>query len=127
MGIDGSEVPDLVGNVSAIADGFAGFGDFYFLANGDLHLAFQHVEVFHGSRRVGLGLEQTIGLCLKIIPLGKVNQVQGAGYGQAAETILAFKDGYCGFHLMLKEQRAAVGLQDLINAGVQGPGEAVNR
>jgi len=121
VGIDGSDVPDLVGKIAAVADGFAGFGDFHFLAHGNLHLAFQHVEVFYGSWRVGFGFEQAIWLCLEIIPLGKVNQVQGAGNGQAAEAILAFKDGDCGLHLMLKEDRAAIGLQNLVDAGVQGP------
>jgi hypothetical protein len=46
---------------------------------------------------VGIGFEQAIGLCLKIIPLSEVNQVQGAGNGQAAETILAFQDGIADF------------------------------
>lgn len=121
MGVGGAGVPDPVGKIAAIADGFAGFCDFHFLADGNLHLAFQHVEVFDGSRWMGLGFEEAIGFCLEIIPLGEVNQVQGAGNGQAAEAILAFQDGDGGLHLVLKEYRAAVGFQDLVDARIQGP------
>ena len=126
-GGDPAGVPDLVGDVGAVADGFACLGGFDLVANRDLHLAFQQIEMFHGSRRVGVGFEDASGLGLEIIPLGEFNEVQGADDGQAAEAILAFEDGNGGLQLMVEKGRSAVGLQHLVDAGFEGPGQAENR
>jgi hypothetical protein len=70
---------------------------------------------------VGVGFENAIGLGLEVIPLGEVNEVQGAGDGQSAVTILAFKDGNRGFQLMVKKGRSAIGFQDFVDTCVQRP------
>ena len=121
VGIGGSEVSDLVGKIAAIADGFACLCHLHFFANGNFNFTFEQVEVLHGSGRMGIGFENAIGLGLEVIPLGEVNEVQGADYGQAAEAILTFQNGNGGFQLMVEKGSSAIGLQNLVDAGFERP------
>ena len=66
VGVAIADVPDLVGDVGAVADGLACLGGPDLVANGNLHLAFQQIEVFHGSGRMRVGFQEACWLCLKI-------------------------------------------------------------